>query len=117
MPAMKPSTTSRARTSRCDSRATTSGSRNARPSLARRPPPGPAGRTGVPGRAPEAERGEEVLMPSRPPRPGQHLLVVALERRAREVALDLPARELREREQQLQLVAVHPALRGFRAVR
>src|SRR2546425_1421233 len=129
MPAMKPSTTSRARTSRCARRATTSGSRKARPSALPRATP----RSGC---APEPARGKEALTsaPPRagaartcrapgprscrlPPGPGDDLLVVALERRAVEAALDLPARKSREGEQQLQLVAVDPALAGLGMVR
>src|SRR5262245_51944453 len=123
MPAMKPSTTSRARTSSVASRATTAGSRNARPSAD--PRATPRG-----GWEPEAERGNEALTraPLRRaspaprsrrllPRPGDHLLVVALERFALEAALDLPALESCQPEQQLQLVEVDPALPRMGAVR
>src|SRR5262245_41017549 len=97
MPAMKPSTTTRARTSRWESRATTAGS-----STARAP-------RGSPRRGPGTE-GFEALRSARLPGERQHLAGVGLERAAIPAPEDFPAREAGEAEQELELEAVHPAL-------
>src|SRR5262245_5449209 len=104
MPAMKPSTTTRARTSRCDSRATTSGSSARRRSSARaRTPAAPWS-----GWAPEADRGPDGVM-SVLPCLDHHFVGVFLERAAIEPTPDLPARKAGGAEEQLHLVAVGPA--------
>src|SRR5204863_2251504 len=109
MPAMKPSTTSRARTSRCARRATPPGSRNARPPAAPRATP----RSGW---APERERGNDALMARSPassilPRGPYHLVGVALEGPSVEATQHLVAGEARGPEQQLHLVTEGPAQR------
>src|SRR5439155_14687868 len=102
MPAMKPSTTSRARTSRWESRATTAGSKNARPSRAPRATP----RSGW---APLPARGAEALIGSFLPRGPHHLVGVLLERPAVEPAAHVPAREAGRSQQQLHLGLPGPA--------
>src|SRR5438876_5705039 len=96
MPAMKPSTTSRARTSRCESRATTAGSSSPRPPA---PPASPERATPRSGWAPEAERGAEGLTSDLPGRDDEQFAFGA-HRLAAETARDLPAREARGAEQQ-----------------
>src|SRR2546426_6977040 len=111
---MKPSTTSRARTSRCARRATTAGSRNCRAPPAPRAPARPRS-----GWAPDEARGNEPVTsgpPSPPsilPRERHHLLVLDIERFAPEAAVELPAREPRHPQQQLELGPVDPAHRGL----
>src|SRR5258705_2640392 len=98
MPAMKPSTTTRARTSRWESRATTAGS-----STARRPR-APASRCGPRGSEPLAvERGSGLIASPRLPRERQHLPAVDLDRPAIPAPHDLPAVVAGEPEQQLEL--------------
>src|SRR5262245_3883224 len=109
MPAMKPSTTNRARTSRCESRATTAGSRNARPSRAPLARPRSAW-------APEDERGAEWVTPSRLPRRDHQRALVLGGRTAVEPAGDLPAREPRQPQEQVHFARADPAHHGGEAV-
>src|SRR5436309_1033035 len=124
IPAMKPSTTRRARTPRCARRATTAGSRNCRAPPAPRAPASPRS-----GWAPDEARWNEPVTsgPPRPvrasgaggspplilPREGHHLLVLDVERLAPEAAVELPAGEPRNPQQQLELGPVDPAHRGL----
>src|SRR5262245_30448406 len=106
---MKPSTTTRARTSRCESRATTAGSRAMRSPRARDTPGA---------RAPEPERESEALIGSSVlPGEGDHRVGVLGERTPVPAAQDEPAPEAHVAEQELHLVAIDPALPRLEAVR
>src|SRR5262247_1634818 len=105
---MKPSTTTRARTSRCESRATTAGSRAMRSPRARDMPDA---------RAPEPERGSEALTGSAVLRgEGDHRIGVLGERTPIPATEDVPAAEARVAEQELELEAIDPALAGLEAM-
>src|SRR2546428_740017 len=107
MPAMKPSTTTRARTSRWASRATMAGSSTSRA------PRRSLRRAALGAGWPESET---LMASSRLPREAQHLSGVGLEGPPVPSAQDVPAVVLGEPEQQLELVAVNPALARLEAM-
>src|SRR5437762_2663777 len=119
MPAMNPSTTSRARTSRWASRATIAGSSQRRPSRSpgRTPPCPRAAPLAVP-RVPNDAPGPRSLMRSLVPRRPRDVVALAERalargcgdfRVARERGPSLPAREPRDAQQQLHLGLVDVA--------